>query len=102
VVLYYDIQVDKYIHPPTNLLFPDLLICGNENAAYTSTDNNVIAFCPPQFMRPITLAGMTNVPAPQVPGLPGSPDLLDDFNPMSMTFLHEYTHFLGRIGNFPK
>jgi len=92
-LFYYDIQTDIYLPPPTNLVNSNELLCGANNAGFTSTDSNVILFCPVQFTTFLTIA---SIQAPFPAALP--PNLLANFQAMSMTFLHEYTHLLGRSG----
>lgn len=97
VTHWYDIHADIYLPPAKKLVEPDKLVCGAVNGAHTSTDTNVITFCPRQFDNIlITVASMA---PPAIDAQP--PRLLDEFNTMSMTFLHEYTHLLGRSSKLP-
>ncbi|KAH8765297.1 hypothetical protein F5882DRAFT_443079 [Hyaloscypha sp. PMI_1271] len=89
---WYDFEIDFYVHPTPNLARPELLICGANNAASASTENNAITFCPMQFGIFTTSADYPNQPT--LDAL--SPDLIGAFGTVSASFLHEYTHIVGR------
>jgi hypothetical protein len=100
---YWDQVSDVYGNPvpPEKLKVPADLICGLVNAAVTHTFWNSITFCPLTFEKPATLASMTS-PIPDR----ATPQILAEFQTLSMTFLHEYTHSVGQKGwptqKFPK
>lgn len=84
---------------------------GGANAV-TYLGNNTITFCPRLFTYPdrqpepriVTMAGLSQASLP-IPGrIPA--DFLAEFESISTTFLHEYTHLVGngqgRSLSFPK
>lgn len=86
--------MDQYIVPFPDATDPALLVCGGSNVAVTYPENNLICFCPAQFNVITTFAEL-----PKQPTLdPLSPDMMDAFRTISGSFLHEYTHIIGRLG----